>query len=90
MYAHYVFGGKERRRVRFGTAAAPCGTLRSDRMRALPVTRPAVGTWTIQIDTRRSYRARTTGVIRIRVSVYRTYRARAASASAGWSLAAER
>lgn len=89
VYAHYVFGGHARARVRFGVAAKPCGTLRSPRIRAIPVSRPSVGEWTIQLDTHKSYRARKTGVIRGKVRVFRTYRPRAASA-APWALRGRR
>lgn len=89
VYAHYVFGGHQRARVRLGTAARPCGTLRSPRIRAIPVNHPSTGIWTIQLDRFKAYRARKTGVIRGQVRVFRTYASRAATAG-DWALLGRR
>ena len=57
VYAHFRFGGKTRRNIRIGVAAAPCGTV-SRRMRLLP-TKTRFGTWTIYMDQVRVYNPQT-------------------------------
>jgi hypothetical protein len=54
IYGHYRYGGQTLKHFRFGTASGPCGTLLV-RARRLPVKRPRVGTWTLQIDQRPNY-----------------------------------
>jgi hypothetical protein len=73
VYAHYVHGGREVRRVSFGRMPSPCGVL-AKRVPMLPVANPATGRWRIQIDTRRRYGSDTpirlveTGVVSRRVA----------------------
>jgi hypothetical protein len=57
VYAHFRFGGKTRRNVRIGVAAAPCGTV-SRRMRLLP-TKTRFGTWTVYMDQAKVYSPKT-------------------------------
>jgi hypothetical protein len=57
VFAHYVYRGKARKTVRLTRAAAgPCGTF-SVRRRQIPIRRPRVGLWTIQVDQQRRYSA---------------------------------
>lgn len=57
IYAHFRFGGKTRRNVKIGVAAAPCG-IASRRMRLLP-TRSRFGTWTVYMDQVKVYSPQT-------------------------------
>jgi hypothetical protein len=57
VYAHYVRGRKPRRTVKLTTRKGPCGTFDVKR-RMIPLRRPAMGVWTLQIDHRRDYRRR--------------------------------
>ena len=55
VYGHYLFGGRLRKTVRFvGHSHLPCGTFHS-RRRQIPVKRPAVGQWTLQVDQQKAY-----------------------------------
>jgi hypothetical protein len=57
VYAHYVFRGRSRKTVRLTRMAmSPCGTF-SVRRRQIPIRRPHVGRWTIQVDQQRRYSA---------------------------------
>jgi hypothetical protein len=58
VYAHYVHGGKQQRRVSFGRMPKRCGVLEK-RLRMIPIAHPATGKWRIQIDTRKRYSAKT-------------------------------
>jgi hypothetical protein len=55
VFGHYVLGGKVRKTIRFvERSATPCGTFHAHR-RQIPVRRPAVGDWTLQVDQQRRY-----------------------------------
>jgi hypothetical protein len=55
IFAHYVFGEKERLTVRLARrATGPCGTF-SVRRRLLPIENAASGRWLMQVDQRRRY-----------------------------------
>ena len=58
VYAHYVHGGKQQRRVSFGRMPKPCGVLKK-RLAMIPVASPATGKWRIQIDMRKRYSPKT-------------------------------
>jgi len=57
IYGHFRFNGKTIRNYRFGKAQGVCGTLTA-RARRLPA-RSRPGTWRLQIDTRKTYSAKT-------------------------------
>jgi hypothetical protein len=57
VYGHFRFGGKTRRNIKIGIAAAPCGTV-SRRMRLLP-TKLRFGTWSVYMDQARVFSPRT-------------------------------
>jgi hypothetical protein len=58
IYAHYLFGGKEQKTVRFmRRSTAPCGTFRVKR-RQIPVPRARTGRWIVQFDQNRAYSAK--------------------------------
>jgi hypothetical protein len=58
IYGHYVFGGKVRKTVRLaGAPVQPCGIFHAKR-RQIPVRRPAVGDWILQVDQQRGYSPR--------------------------------
>ena len=73
VYLHYVFHGKQRARVKMGTAKAPCGTLTA-RKRFFPMRRPAIGVWTFQLDPQKRYSKHTLPRIAARVTIFRTFR----------------
>jgi hypothetical protein len=54
VYAHYLFGGRERRSVRVARPQGDCGTF-TVRRRQIPIRRPRTGDWTLQVDQRRDY-----------------------------------
>jgi len=55
VYGHYVFGGKVRRTVRLRRdPQQPCGIFHA-RRRQIPVHRPEVGEWLLQVDQQRRY-----------------------------------
>ena len=55
VFAHYLFGGAEQKRVRLARrSTAPCGTF-DVRRRLLPVDRASRGRWIMQVDQRRVY-----------------------------------
>ena len=75
VYAHFRFGGKTRRNIKIGVAAAPCGTA-SLRMRLLP-TKTRFGTWTVYMDQVKVYSPQTakTGLsAKGRLVISRTFR----------------
>jgi hypothetical protein len=56
VYGHYVFRGRARKTVRLAREASPCGAF-DVRRRQIPVRRPRLGDWTLQVDQQRAYRA---------------------------------
>jgi hypothetical protein len=55
VYAHYTYGGKERKTVRFARrSTAPCGTFDVKR-RQIPIDGARTGRWIVQIDQKRVY-----------------------------------
>ena len=68
IYAHVARGSKHLRTVRLGTPPAPCGELVA-RVPQLPLSRPAKGSYTVQFDQQRTYRAGRAGSVRRSVRV---------------------
>jgi hypothetical protein len=68
IYGHFRYGGKTRANYRFGVATGACGLL-SKRAPGIPG-RVRTGTWTLQIDSHRTYSAETTPQLRGQISVY--------------------
>jgi hypothetical protein len=56
VFAHYVFGGRVRKTVRLARETSACGAF-AVRRRQIPVRRPRIGDWTVQVDQRRTYSA---------------------------------
>jgi hypothetical protein len=54
-YAHYTRGGKDRKTVKLGTPAGPCGTFKV-RRRQFPMKRPATGLWILRVDQEKKFR----------------------------------
>jgi hypothetical protein len=55
IWGHYVFGGKVRKTIRLAPRPeSPCGVFHAKR-RQIPVRKPAVGDWTLQVDQQRRY-----------------------------------
>lgn len=73
VWLHYIFHGKQRARVRMGTASGPCGSL-TVRKRFFPMRHPAFGTWTFQFDNSKGYSKSTQPRIRGPVTIFRTFR----------------
>ena len=61
-YAHYVRKGKARKTVRLGAPQGPCGRIDVKR-RQIPVKRPALGRWTLQVDNQKTYSAMPDSVV---------------------------
>jgi hypothetical protein len=71
IYGHYVRAGKLRRTVLLDRPGGPCGRLDVTR-RQIPVRRPAVGRWTLQIDNQRAYSEKPSTVfVRLAITVKR-------------------
>jgi hypothetical protein len=71
VYAHYVRKGKHRKTVKLGAPQGPCGRI-SARRRQIPVKRPALGRWTVQVDNQPSYSAEPVSVfVRLAITVRR-------------------
>lgn len=75
VYGHYLYGGKVRKTVTLSRRpAAPCGTF-SVKRRQIPIRKPRLGQWTLQIDQERRYRrAPERGAIRVVIRVQRVFR----------------
>ena len=54
VFAHYVRKGKLRKTVSLGAPQGPCGRV-SVKRRQIPVKRPALGRWTLQVDDQPTY-----------------------------------
>jgi hypothetical protein len=68
IYAHFLLGGRVRGSHRFGVAQGDCGTLTAHAARIPGVASLRPGRWTIHLDQRKTYRARTPGsVARFRI-----------------------
>lgn len=75
IFAHYVYDGEERKRVRLAKRPrGKCGRF-SVRRRQIPIRRPQTGAWTVQVDQRRRYREQPgTNVVRLPIHVRRVFR----------------
>jgi hypothetical protein len=76
VWAHYVYKGKSRRTVRLARRpTGGCGTF-SVRRRQIPITRPSIGRWTLQVDQQRTYSPSPQSVsVRMFIDVQRVVRA---------------
>ena len=61
VFAHYVRKRKLRKTVRLGTPQGPCGRIDVKR-RQIPLRKPALGRWTLQVDNQKAYSAQPNGV----------------------------
>jgi hypothetical protein len=57
IYGHYLLGGKVAATLRFGTSRGSCGLL-SVRARLFPIAHPRFGSYKVQFDDSRTYRAK--------------------------------
>lgn len=69
IYGHFRYGGRTVSNYRFGTATGPCGLLKT-RARGIPVRRIRTGTWTVQIDTHKTYNKDTRPAFKATISVF--------------------
>ena len=73
VFAHYVRKGKLRKTVPLGAPQGPCGRVFVKR-RQIPVKRPALGRWTLQVDNEATYGAEPPGVfMRLAITVTRAF-----------------
>jgi hypothetical protein len=71
VYGHYLYRGAVRRTVRLAQPVGNCGTF-SVRRRQIPVVRPRIGKWTLQVDQQKVYAAAPDSVfVRITITVGR-------------------
>jgi hypothetical protein len=74
VFAHYVRKGKHRKTVSLGAPKGPCGHV-SVKRRQIPVKRPALGRWTLQVDNQPTYSAEPVSVfVRVAITVRRVAR----------------
>ena len=73
VFAHYVRKDKLRKTVSLGAPQGPCGRV-SVKRRQIPVKRPALGRWTLQVDNLQTYGAEPPGVfMRVAITVTRAF-----------------
>jgi hypothetical protein len=75
VYGHYLYKGRVRKTVKLSKhPAAPCGTF-SVKRQQIPVKKPKLGQWLLQIDQERTYhRAPERGAIRVVIRVQRVFK----------------
>jgi hypothetical protein len=80
VWGHYIYRGKVRRTVRLvRRPGGDCGTF-SVRRKQIPVVRPRIGRWTLQVDQQRSYASSPETVfVRVTITVGRRIRTSGAS-----------
>ena len=75
VFAHYVRKGKLRKTVSLGAPQGPCGRVDVKR-RQIPVKRPALGRWRLQVDNEETYSDEPAGVfMRLTITVTRAFTA---------------
>ena len=73
VFAHYVRKGKLRKTVSLGAPQGPCGQV-SVKRRQIPVNRPALGRWRLQVDNEETYTPEPPGVfMRLAITVTRAF-----------------
>jgi hypothetical protein len=75
VYGHYLYRGKVRKTVKLAKRPAePCGRF-NVRRRQIPIRKPRLGQWLLQIDQERTYRrAPERGAIRVIIRVQRVFK----------------
>jgi hypothetical protein len=74
VFAHYVRKDTHRKTVSLGAPKGPCGRV-SVKRRQIPVRRPALGRWTLQVDNQPTYSVEPSGVfVRMAITVRRVAR----------------
>jgi hypothetical protein len=75
VYGHYLFGGRVRKTVKLAKhPASPCGTFKVKR-KQIPIRKPRLGQWTLQIDQEKKYRrAPERGAIKVIIRVQRVFK----------------
>ena len=72
IYGHFRFKGKTYSNYRFGIPTGPCGQLKA-KASLIPGARPRVGTWTVQVDFAKHYKATTVPRLRTKTQVFKTF-----------------
>src|SRR3954454_7959653 len=77
VWAHYLYKGKVRKTVRLVKRIKnPCGTVSAKR-RQIPIKRPKLGVWRLQVDQQKRYSRAPAGVnVRADIKVQKVFRAR--------------
>jgi hypothetical protein len=75
IYAHFRYKHKTQSNYRMGVPKAPCGTL-TKRAPGIVARHIKTGTWTIQIDQRKTYSAETRPNYTFKVQIFLTFRPR--------------
>ncbi len=73
IYGHFRHGGKTYANYRFGVPKGPCGTLKK-RAPGIPVRRAKSGTWKVQIDYEKSFKAKASPRLTSSTTVFTTFR----------------
>lgn len=84
VYGHFRHDGKSRGTYRFGTASAPCGTLKK-KAAGIPIKGTiSAGKWTVYVDQTKAFKIGASRQLKGTTTVYTVFRPRAASAAAYW------
>lgn len=75
IYGHFRHGGKTYANYRFGVPTGPCGTL-TRKAPGIPARTVPSGSWTVQVDFKRSYSANTTPRLTGTTTVFKTFSTR--------------
>jgi hypothetical protein len=74
VWGHYLYGGRVRKTVRLAKQpTGPCGTFKVKR-RQIPIRKPRLGQWTLQIDQERKYRRAPDLAIKVIIRVQRVFK----------------
>lgn len=73
IYGHFRFGGRTRATYRFGVPKGPCGTL-TKHAPGIPARDVRAGTWTVQVDQNRTYKAGERLALTSKTTIFRVAR----------------
>lgn len=73
IYGHFRFGGKTMSNFRFGVPKAPCGTL-TKHAPGIPGRIVRAGSWTIQIDQNKTFKASEKLALKTTTTIFRVFR----------------
>lgn len=73
IYGHFRFRGRTRANFRFGVPKGPCGTL-TKHAPGIPARNVGAGTWTVQIDQNKRYKASEKLALKSKTTIFRVAR----------------